>query len=173
MSRSAAGFLARLMLGAFLSTTAGCATDGALVEEARQGRDMESLVKLLDSETPWIAQDAARSIGEAGYLPAADALVRLLNSELADPHARGAAAVALGRLHLTAATPAIALRLERAGHPEERYALVHALSLLCTSEAVAVLEDQMSDNDVLVSRAARKGLLDCAGARPVATGSAP
>lgn len=160
--------LASTTLGAILAAclASACATDGAILEEARNGRDAETLLKLLENEAPWIAHDAARALGDMGHAPAAEPLLRLVVSDTADPYARGMAAVALGKLGVAAAAPVMERQLERAGHAEERYCLVHALSMLCTSDAVAILEDRISDNDVLVSRAARKGLLECAARAP-------
>jgi HEAT repeat protein len=144
-----------------LVSLSGCATEGAELEAARAGGNVAALCRAAETGTSWVAGDAARALGRTGGGCAADALIALLARADAGPWARGEAAFALGKLQAAAAAPALLSALERAGHPEERYALVWALGRMCTPEAVSALEEHVSDTDLFVSRAARKGLLEC------------
>ncbi len=155
----------------FLLAIAGCvaAALGACsagiveVQQAAYGRDCGLLAAQLSRKEPWILEEAVAGLGTAGCTQATDALMELLSDGDRDERVRAAAGVALARLRKVEAVPLLVGELARSSHPELRYALVSSLGTLCTPESVGALEGAVSDGDIYVSRAARKGLARCAG----------
>ena len=150
-----------LVIGACM--TAACASPSVKVQQAAaRGQTAELMKALHDADEEWIVEDAALGLGQARHQAALPELLKLLQDPKAGPYRRQAAARALAGLHDDKAIQPLIQALERAEQPEERYWVTASMGRFCTLEAKAALEAQSGSPDLLVARAARKGLADCA-----------
>lgn len=156
MHRRTAGIVAAWGMFALVGLSA-CSSAIVKVQQSRDpGFLMDTLTKEKDE---WLVEDAARALGRIRHAKAVPALIRIVSDPNAGPYRRSGAAWALGNIgDLQAARPLVSA-LERASHPEERYAIVEALGRLSSPESRAALESVVNDPDVLVAKAAQKGLL--------------
>jgi HEAT repeat protein len=139
----------------------GCTPRAVQVVEAGRARDCGVLVDALGDKEHWILEDAAVGAGQARCANAVPRLVRVLENPAAGPRARAEAAIALSVLNAIAALPKILSALQRTENSEERYWLVVAAGRFCTAESLAAVEGAARDGNVVVSKGARKVLLDC------------
>ena len=149
----------------------GCASTSMRIQEAQEKGDKEYLLKLAtESRDEWVVEDAARALGAMKSVEAAPALLAILNDTNAGPYRRSAAAVALARLEQGDAVKPMMAAFEHASDPEERYWLIVGMYRLCpiqksTLEVQATLQKAEGDGDVIIRRAARKGLFECRKAK--------
>lgn len=144
-----------------LMQVCGCTPRAVQVVEAGRARDCGVLEDALGDEEHWILEDAAVGAGQARCANAVPKLVRVLESSGAGPRARAEAAIALSVLGSSSSLPRILAALQRTENSEERYWLVVAAGRFCTAEALAAVEAAANDRNVVVSKGARKVLLDC------------
>lgn len=141
---------------------AACSSSPSVgVQQMRRISDVPELIELLSDSHEWIVSDAARRLGELRAREAIPELQRILEDSAIGPYARYEAALALSRMGAPGLGGAMHLAFERAGHPEERYWLVVAVSAYCDEASMGLLEQVMSDSDIYVARAARKGYNNC------------
>lgn len=149
---------------AFALCVLSCTPRSVQVMNAAGSRDCETLQDALGDEEHWILEDAAVGAGQARCRGAIPALERVLGSPVAGPRARAEAGVALAVLNSTSSLGKILRALQVAQDAEERYWLVVATGRFCTPEALAALESAAGERNVVVSKGARKALLDCRSA---------
>jgi len=139
---------------------AGCGSKVISVQKATAKKDQTHLIEVLtNAEEDWLIEDAAWGLARVGTAKAVAPLLAILNNTSGSADRRAAAAYALGHIKDPRAVQPLVGALERAGNPEERYWIVVALGAFDDSDAKAALESVCGDADVMVSRAARKGLL--------------
>ncbi len=144
--------------GGFSSCSSSPAVEVQL--KARQG-DIPFLLDRLTHRDEWIVADAARGLGHHRATVAIPGLILVLEDETMGPYARLEAGLALAAMGTWEAAAPLRLAFQRAGHPEERYWLLVALSAFCNEETLGLLEQAQSESDIFLARAAFKGLEQC------------
>lgn len=166
------------VLWLLLPLSLGCASSAARIQEAQERADVEYLEELVTtSPHEWVVEEAARTLGAMKAVQTAPSLLNVLNDPNAGPYRRSAAAVALARFERPEAVKPMMDAFDRANDPEERYWLIVGLYRLCptqssTLEVQATLQKAESDGDVIIRRAAKKGLFECRKVKTAAPGVA-
>lgn len=162
----------RLIYGCFvpallLVATSACTPHVIKIQDAISRRDREYLLEqLTESEEEWIKEDAARGLGVMRDRGAVAPLLALLNNPKTSPEARASAGIALSKIGDRKAVRPVISAMERASHPEERYWLIYGLYNFCrgghgSTEILSALKQCSSDSDVIIARAAKKGIYEC------------
>ena len=154
-----AGFLILLFISLPIAAV-GCSSNVILVQKAAAAGNQAYLIEVLqNAEEDWLIEDAAWGLARIGNNSAVAPLTVILENPAGYPWRRAAAAYALGHIGDSRAVEPLVAALERASNPEERYWIVVALGAFSGPESRAALESLTGDADILVCRAAKKGLL--------------
>lgn len=152
----------KLCLLSLVLLMAGCASPIAQVYNANRAKNYEQLIQIVEkSPKPWLVDDAAYFLGNDKVKAALPALTKRLADQNMHPRTRAEIAVAIAKIGDNSVTPVLITALENATEDDERCRLINALSLHCSENVVAALQQQAQSSQIMVSRSALYALSIC------------